>query len=104
MKPFDLKEVNHTEEGWEPDVTLEYLVQYRWPSDSCSRFLVGRFSKQWYGYTFNWYWGSNSIQLSTEAYSKDIESFIGIWKVIRLPEPDRRGKQVNLITQEEMII
>lgn len=105
MKPFELKEVNHTEEGWEPDTDKEYLIQYRWKKDKKSIFLMGSFSSVWFGYTFHWFWGASTLQLATDDKTgRDIENFIGIWEVIRLPEPEIRGRQTNLITQEDMNI
>jgi hypothetical protein len=65
---------------------------------------MGYFTPQWYGFCFHWFWGANSLQLSTESYSTDIESFLGVWEVIRLPEPEVIGKQKTLITKEEMEI
>lgn len=104
--PFKLTKVDHFEEGWEPELDKEYLVQYRWEKDERSKFLVGRFHSVWYGYTFSWFWGSSSLQLSTnmKGYTKDFESFIGIWELERLPEPERKYKQPNFITQGDIDI
>ena len=101
--PFILHEVNHTEEGWKPNLGKEYLVQYRWKGEKKSVFLVGSFSKVWFGYTFHWFWGASSLQLSTNSSSDyDLRRFVGIWEVERLPEPDSKGRQTNLITQEDI--
>ena len=104
--PFKAKKIDHLEEGWEPDLDKEYLVQYRWEKDNLSKFLIGRFRSVWFGYTFHWFWGASSLQLSThsESYTRDFENFIGIWEVERLPEPERKKKQPNFITQGDMNI
>ena len=103
--PFELEKVNHTEEGWKPDLDKEYLIQYRWKKDKKSIFLVGSFREVWYGYTFHWFWGASSLQLSNNSINDyDLKRFIGIWELIRLPEPESRGKQKNFVTQEDMKI
>lgn len=107
--PFELKEVDHTEEGWKPETGKEYLVQYRWKNDEDSIFLVGTFHEVWFGHTFHWFWGASSLQLSDAEHDRgpnpDIKNFIGIWEVIRLPEPEgNTGRQKNLITREDVDI
>jgi len=104
MNPFNLTKVEHLEEGWEPDIYKEYLVQYRWRKAKRSIFLVGSFSKVWFGYTFHWYWGASSLQLSMreQGINKDIEYFMGIWEVERLPEPENKKQTLNFITKEDI--
>jgi len=106
MMPFNLTKVDHLEEGWEPDLDKEYLVQYRWKSDKRSIFLVGSFSEVWYGYTFHWFWGASSLQLSTynKNYTRDFEQFVGIWELERLPEPESKKKVPSFITKGDIDI
>jgi len=98
--PFTLEEVPVSVD-FEPDLKQEYLVQYKWKGDDASIFVIGKFHKQWYGYSFHFFWGASSLQLSTEKYSNDIENFLGIWEMHRLPEP-ARPSITNFVTQEDM--
>ena len=105
MMPFNLTKVEHMEEGWKPDLDKEYLVQYRWKNDKDSIFLIGSFSEVWFGYTFHWYWGASSLQLAMDdRVNPDIERFIGIWEVERLPEPEQPKKTPNFITKGDIDI
>jgi hypothetical protein len=98
--PFTLEEEVLNPE-WEPELNQEYLVQYKFKGEEDSTFLIGRFSKVWFGYNFNWFWGASSLQLSTQSHSKDIENFLGVWKLVRIPEPPRPTR-INFVTQEDM--
>ena len=101
--PFVLNEVIADRE-FRPDLNQEYLVQYKFPKDKESIFVIGRFHKVWFGYNFHWFWGSASLQLSID--SNDIHNFVGIWEVTRLPEPANlvRVKKEDFVTEEEMNI
>ena len=81
MIPFDLKKIEITND-WKPDSTKEYLVEYAFPSDKLSRFLIGNFYPVWFGYSFHWFWGASSLQFKKDSRNEN-RDWKRIWELIR---------------------
>lgn len=71
---------------WEPDVNKEYLIEYKFPSDKKTIFIIGTFGKTWFGYNFSWYWAANGLQLSKNPPTNDYKSFKRVWEFSRMME------------------
>ncbi len=50
-----------------PDIDARslYLAEIKFDEDRASTFLVGRFSRQWYGLNFDCNWGASGLQFDT---------------------------------------
>lgn len=104
MLPFELiKET--VNEKWEPKIGQEYLVEYQFRRDKNSEFLVGRFSKVWFGYSLHWFWSASSLQLSMDnaGSNPDWKRFKNIWKLTR--KKDKKiQKKYEFLTKNDVNI
>jgi len=80
--PFNLEEED-IDKDWEPEIGQEYMIIHSWKDDDAPNILVGKFSPVWFGWNFHFFWGANSLQLSTESYSDDWKRFKQVFKLTR---------------------
>ena len=85
--PIQVTEIE-VNKDWRPEVGKQYIIEYQWTNKKESWWLIGTFSPVWFGFTFHWPWSAANLQLSTEPYSNDWESFKRVYEFEPHPEPD----------------
>ena len=89
--PIQITEVE-VDENWEPDITKQYIIEFKWNYKDKSWWLIGRFRKVWFGYTFHWPWSASSLQLSKNN-SDDWKNYKRVYVFEPHPEPDFISKE-----------
>ena len=89
-------------EKWEPEVGIQYLIEYEWPPNGEGQihkwWLIGTFHKVWFGYTFDWPWSASSLQLGISGRGAfrdcdDWKNFKRVYLFEPHPEPDFISKE-----------